>query len=118
MNNYEFRARLQNRYALNRGASPSASPFRAEGCPRRFNDVASGLGKAFTDEFLSTLAFLDEHPSVGSHLYAHFLPGDSLRVWSLDRFPFLVLYLVSSDALDMLRVLRERRDIVVSLIAQ
>ncbi|MDW3688597.1 type II toxin-antitoxin system RelE/ParE family toxin [Cupriavidus sp. CV2] len=82
-----------------------------------YNDAAPGLGEAFTDEFVSALAFLAEHPSVGSRRYAHFLPGDSLRVWSLDRFPFLVFYRVNGDMLDVLRVLHERRDIVASLIA-
>ncbi|WP_366942080.1 type II toxin-antitoxin system RelE/ParE family toxin [Cupriavidus basilensis] len=45
------------------------------------------------------------------------MPGDSLRVWSFDRFPFLVFYRVNGDMLDVLRVLHERRDIVASLIA-
>ncbi len=63
------------------------------------------------------LAFLVEHPSVGSRRYAHLLPDASLRVWSFDRFPYLVFYRVSGDVLDVVRVLHERRDIVASLIA-
>ncbi|MBB3015965.1 type II toxin-antitoxin system RelE/ParE family toxin [Cupriavidus alkaliphilus] len=82
-----------------------------------YDDAAPGLGNAFTDEFLSALAFLVEHPSVGSRRYAHLLPDESLRVWSFDRFPFLVFYRVSGDVLDVVRVLHERRDIVASLIA-
>ncbi|SPD66872.1 conserved protein of unknown function (plasmid) [Cupriavidus taiwanensis] len=49
--------------------------------------------------------------------YAHLLPDASLRVWSLDRFPFLVFYRVSGEVLDVVRVLHERRDIAASLIA-
>lgn len=82
-----------------------------------YDDAAPGLGGAFTDELLSVLAFLVEHPSVGSRRYAHLLPDESLRVWSLDRFPFLVFYRVSDEVLDVVRVLHERRDIVASLIA-
>ncbi|SPD66871.1 conserved protein of unknown function (plasmid) [Cupriavidus taiwanensis] len=33
-----------------------------------YDDAASGLGEAFTDELLSVLAFLVEHPTVGSRL--------------------------------------------------
>ncbi|BCL94209.1 MULTISPECIES: type II toxin-antitoxin system RelE/ParE family toxin [Ralstonia solanacearum species complex] len=63
------------------------------------------------------LAFMDEPPSVGSRRYAHLLPDESLRVWSLDSFPFLVFYRVAGDVLDVVRVLHERRDIEASLIA-
>ncbi|SOY94973.1 conserved hypothetical protein [Cupriavidus taiwanensis] len=82
-----------------------------------YDDAALGLGEAFTDELLSVLAFLVEHPTVGSRRYAHLLPDASLRVWSLDRFPFLVFYRVSGEVLDVVRDLHERRDIVASLIA-
>lgn len=81
-----------------------------------YDDAAPRLGEAFTDELLSVLAFLVEHPSVGSRRYAHLLPDESLRVWSLDRFPFLVFYRVDGDMLDVLRILHERRDLVASLI--
>jgi len=82
-----------------------------------YDDAAPGLGEAFTDELLSVLAFLAEHPSVGSRRYAHLLPDESLRFWSLDRFPFLVFYRVVGEVLDVVRVLHERRDIEASLIA-
>ncbi|CAG2136226.1 hypothetical protein LMG31506_01631 [Cupriavidus yeoncheonensis] len=82
-----------------------------------YDDAAPGLGEAFTDELLGVLAFLAANPSVGSRRYAHFLPDESLRVWPLSRFPFLVFYRVSSKVLDIVRILHERRDIIASLIA-
>jgi toxin ParE1/3/4 len=83
-----------------------------------YDDAAPGLGEAFTDELLNALSFLAEHASMGSRRYAHFLPDHSLRIWSLDRFPFLIFYRVSGEVLDVVRVLHERRDIVASLIAR
>ncbi|WP_432261560.1 type II toxin-antitoxin system RelE/ParE family toxin [Cupriavidus sp. TMH.W2] len=81
-----------------------------------YDEAAPGLGEAFTDELLSALAFLAAHPAVGSRRYSHFLLDASLRVWALDRFPFLIFYRVSGETLDIVRVLHERRDIVASLI--
>lgn len=56
-------------------------------------------------------------PGVGSRRYAHFLPDQSLRVWQLDRFPFLVFYRIDGVWLEVLRVLHERRDLLPNLIA-
>lgn len=81
-----------------------------------YDNIAPGLGEAFTDELLGMLSFLAQHPSVGSRRYAHLLPDASLRFWPLDRFPFLVFYRVSGAVLDVVRVLHERRDIDASLI--
>lgn len=63
------------------------------------------LARPLPTSLLSVLAFLVEHPSVGSLRYAHLLPDESLRVWSFHRFPFLVFYRVSGDVLDFVRVL-------------
>lgn len=82
-----------------------------------YDEAAAGLGEAFTDELLNALDFLVGQPDVGSLRYAHLLPDASLRVWSLDRFPFLVFYRVSGEVLDVVRILHERRDVVASLIA-
>ena len=82
-----------------------------------YDDAAPGLGEAFTDDLLGVLEFLAANPTVGSRRYAHFLPDESLRVWPLNRFPFLVLYRASGKVLDILRILHERRHIMASLIA-
>ncbi|CAG2157245.1 type II toxin-antitoxin system RelE/ParE family toxin [Cupriavidus numazuensis] len=82
-----------------------------------YHDAAPGLGEAFTEELLGVLDFLTTHPGVGSRRYAHFLPDASLRVWALERFPFLVFYRVSDEVIDVVRILHERRDILADLIA-
>ncbi|ODV42868.1 hypothetical protein AWV79_22740 [Cupriavidus sp. UYMMa02A] len=81
-----------------------------------YDDAAPGLAEAFTEELLSVLSFLAARPSIGSRRYAHFLPDASLRVWPLDRFPFLVFYRVSGEVLDIVRILHERRHIFADLI--
>lgn len=76
-----------------------------------YDQAQPGLGEEFTDELVQAFELLARQPHVGSRRYAHLLEGGNLRFWALDRFPFLVFYQVQDDALAVLRVLHERRDI-------
>ena len=78
--------------------------------------ISPNLAERFVDELEATLHGLCFQPGVGSRRYAHFLPDQSLRVWQLDRFPFLVFYRIDGGWLDVLRVLHERRDLAAGLI--
>lgn len=82
-----------------------------------YADISPELAERFVTELEATLHGLCFQPGVGSRRYAHFLPDKSLRVWQLDRFPFLLFYRVDGAWLDVLRVLHERRDLSASLIA-
>jgi toxin ParE1/3/4 len=81
-----------------------------------YTDISPALAEHFVDELDATLHSLCFQPRVGSRRYAHFLPDQSLRMWQLDRFPFLLFYRVDSQFLDVLRVLHERRDLSADLI--
>ena len=54
---------------------------------------------------------LSHQPAMGSPRYAHLIPGNMLRMWKVDKFPYLVFYLEHEDHLDVVRVLHEVRDI-------
>lgn len=82
-----------------------------------YADISPELAERFVTELVATLHGLCFQPGVGSRRYAHFLPDKSLRVWQLDRFPFLLFYRVDGAWLDVLRVLHERRDLSANLIA-
>lgn len=82
-----------------------------------YTEISPALAERFVDELDVTLHGLCFQPGVGSRRYAHFLTDQSLRVWQLDRFPFLLFYRVDGQMLDVLRVLHERRDLSADLIA-
>ncbi|PIT79699.1 plasmid stabilization protein [Limnohabitans sp. JirII-29] len=54
---------------------------------------------------------ISRHPATGSPQYAHRLDLPGLRSWSLNRYPYLVFYIESADAIDVWRVLHMSRDI-------
>ena len=82
-----------------------------------YSEIHDDLGERFVTELDAALRELCLQPAMGSRRYAHFFPDKTLRVWQLDRFPFLLFYRVKDDLLDVLRVLHERRDLSAKLIA-
>jgi len=58
---------------------------------------------------------LGEHPLTGSLRFAFELDIPQLRIWSLNRFPYLVLYLCNEDSVDVWRILHAHRDIPAPL---
>lgn len=81
-----------------------------------YAEISTELAERFVSELETTLHGLCLQPGVGSRRYAHFLADQSLRVWQLDRFPFLLFYRVEGVWIDVLRVLHERRDLSANLI--
>jgi toxin ParE1/3/4 len=65
----------------------------------------------FLAEFRTARDLLAERPSIGSRRFAHLLKGGALRVWSLDRFPFRVFYIVEDETLQIIGVDHERRNV-------
>lgn len=78
--------------------------------------ISDELAERFVTELETTLRDLCLQPGMGSRRYAHFLPDQSLRVWQLDRFPFLLFYRIDHVWIGVLRVLHERRDLSADLI--
>jgi toxin ParE1/3/4 len=83
-----------------------------------YADINPDLADRFIQELNSVLLTLCRHPEMGSRRYAHFLPAQSLRVWQLDRFPFLIFYRIDSEQVTVQRILHERRDISAGLISR
>jgi toxin ParE1/3/4 len=81
-----------------------------------YADISLGLAERFAEEIKSSFNQLCDSPEIGSPRFAYLLPDHSLRTWQLDRFPFLVLYRLDTDFIELLRVLHERRDITADLI--
>ncbi len=66
-------------------------------------------------EFVEALAHaatrIGRSPHVGSLRFSHELGIPELRVWPIERFPYLVFYVPNDQRIDVWRVLHSRRDI-------
>lgn len=82
-----------------------------------YAEISTELAERFVSELETTLHGLCLQPGVGSRRYAHFLADQSLRVWQLDRFPFLLFYRIDGTWIEVLRVLHERRDLSANMIS-
>jgi toxin ParE1/3/4 len=78
--------------------------------------ISPALPDAFLEKLESALALVRDRPDIGSRRFAHFFPDIDLRTWSLDRFPFRLVYIVRGNTLHVLRVDHERRDFRPDLI--
>jgi toxin ParE1/3/4 len=54
-------------------------------------------------------------PHVGSLRFGYELAIPDLRAWPLQRFPYVVFYVVTDDEIDVWRILHARRDIPATL---
>jgi toxin ParE1/3/4 len=81
-----------------------------------YTEIFPDLADRFADEIDSSFKQLRDRPEIGSPRFSYLLPDHSLRIWQFDRFPFLVLYRLQNDLVDLLRVLHERRDLSADLI--
>ena len=87
------------------------------GGPR--GEIAAHAGPPVALRFIAAveLAFrrIARHPGAGSPRYAHELDPLNLRVWRLQRCPYLVFYIDHPDHIDVWRVLQAQRDLPTSL---
>ena len=74
-----------------------------EGAQRYKRQVNARLGAAFIAEYERVVALLLRYPHFGS------IWRDSLRHYSLRRFPYSVIYHVSGDAMRILAVAHQSR---------
>ncbi len=75
-------------------------------------DVASG----FLAELEAAYDHIARHPATGSPRLGIELNIPDLRVWSLDRYPQLVIYMEQAQHVEVWRVLHGARDIPATLI--
>ena len=65
----------------------------------------------FIDFLEEAYEHIGHHPATGSPRYQHELGLPELRVWSLNRYPYMVFYVERQDHIDVWRVLHSQRDI-------
>lgn len=78
---------------------------------RYLGEATPQVAGRFIDELERVYLAIARQPGTGSPRYAHDLNLDSLRVFRLKRFPYLVFYVDAGDHIDVWRVLHARRDI-------
>lgn len=79
---------------------------------RSANDASAG---APIDAIQRGMERIARSPNVGTLRFAYELGIPGLRAWPLTGFPYIVFYLVGEDAIDVLRMLHQRRDVSASL---
>ena len=70
-----------------------------------------GTAENFVDDLERAFGLLVRHPLTGSLRFAFELDIPNLRTWSLERFPYLMVYVVSDDEIDVWRILHTSRDL-------
>ena len=75
------------------------------------SEAGSSVANDFIDALEGAIAHLCAHPETGSLRFAYDLEIPSLRSWALQKFPYLIFYIVDSNRIDIWRVLHARRDI-------
>jgi toxin ParE1/3/4 len=78
--------------------------------------ASSAVAGRFRDEFREACQLLAENPGVGSLRFAYLLPEMEIRTWSLHRFPFRLFYIEDDDALRVLVVDHERRNVTPAML--
>ena len=76
-----------------------------------YRNISQKLGTAFRTELTRSLDLLRQRPDIGSNRFAHLFPGLDVRAWSIDRFPYQVLYTADHRTLRVIRISHERRPI-------
>lgn len=66
-------------------------------------------------ELGAAFVLLGEHPALGSPRWSHEVGIPELRHWTLESFPYIVVYIARADVIHVLRVLHARRDIPAAL---
>ena len=75
------------------------------------DDDARSAALGLIDAIEEAYGLISRNPAIGSPRYAHELNLPGLRVWGLNRYPFLVFYVEQPDHIDVWRVLHAQRDI-------
>ena len=74
-------------------------------------DIADGFLESLDDAF----AHIGHNPGTGSLRYAFAGTSESLRFWTLGRFPYAVFYIERTTLIEVVRVLHQASDIPAHL---
>ena len=76
-----------------------------------YRNISPRLAHAFRLKLNHAITTVRQRPGVGSLRFTHLYVNLTVRAWSLDRFPYQILYRVEHDRLHLLRVTHERSDV-------
>ena len=69
----------------------------------------------FIDAVARVMKRISRSPHAGSLKFAYELAIPDLRAWPLQRFPYIVFYVVTDHEIDVWRILHTRRDLPATL---
>ena len=78
-------------------------------------EVGEQTALDFIDAVERGIERIGRSPDVGSLRFAYELAIPDLRAWPLQRFPYLVFYVVADAETDVWRILHTRRDVEATL---
>jgi toxin ParE1/3/4 len=78
-------------------------------------EVGEQLALEFIDAVERGIERISRSPHVGSLHFAYELAIPHLRAWPLQRFPYVVFYVVTDERIDVWRVLHIRRDLPATI---
>jgi toxin ParE1/3/4 len=79
-------------------------------------EAGEAVAAAFVDRFEVCLRTISGQPALGSLRYAQKLDLPGVRVFPLQRYPYLVFYVEREDRIDIWRVLQAQTDIPAWLV--
>ena len=83
----------------------------AEAVDYYFGEGGVELSLQFIESLEAAFGQLAAHPESGSPRYATELDLPGLRHWPLNKFPYLIFYVLNADVVDVWRLLHGKRDI-------
>jgi toxin ParE1/3/4 len=76
-----------------------------------YNDaLAHQTSTRFLDAIEKALRFILAFPKAGSSRLGEMVGLKQFKTWPLTKFPFLVVYLVENEEIDVVRLIHQKRD--------
>jgi toxin ParE1/3/4 len=85
----------------------------ASDCYRR--EGGERVALEFIDTVERGMKRISRSPQLGSLHFAYELGIPDLRAWPVQRFPYVVLYVVGDEEIDVWRILHTRRDLPAAI---
>jgi toxin ParE1/3/4 len=79
------------------------------------HEAGEQVALEFIDAVERAIERIGRRPQLGSLHFAYELAIPDLRAWPLQRFPYVVFYVVAQDEIDVWRVLHARRNLPATI---
>ena len=84
-----------------------------------YNDaLAHQASTRFLDSIEKALRFIWAFPEAGSSRLSEILGLKQFKTWPLTKFPFLVVYIVKDESIDIVRLIHQKRDLSEPLLRE